>query len=239
MLAAFNAELMPYLLSCQCVTVTTTEITMRTLLPPCRAGLLAATICLCVAPSAQAGDGPLGIDHRIGFDNDGIWGRSQQHIMIGTLVAGEILLGVWEGGDSRLGRTDWQAIDASLIATVSAEAMKRVFRRRRPNETDNPNEWFRSGHDRSFPSGEVATISALVTPFVLEYGQDHPWAWALELLPAYDAYARMKTHGHWQTDVLAGFALGTAAGYYSHGRKTSFTLNLMPHGVQVGIRGRW
>jgi undecaprenyl-diphosphatase len=29
----------------------------------------------------------------------------------------------------------------------------------------------------------------------------------------YDAIARVKTHGHWQSDVIAGWALGTAGGY--------------------------
>jgi hypothetical protein len=76
------------------------------------------------AHAASAGDF-LGIDHRLGVDNDGLWGRRQQHIILGTMVASEILLGLWEGGDSRLGRTDWQAIDASLISAVSSEALKR------------------------------------------------------------------------------------------------------------------
>jgi undecaprenyl-diphosphatase len=190
------------------------------------------------AQAASAG-GFLGIDHRLGVDNDGLWGRRQQHIILGTMVTSEILLGLWEGGDSRLGRTDWQAIDASLISAVSSEALKRIFRRVRPSSTDDPNEWFRTSRDRSFPSGEVAAMSAIVTPFVLEYGHDHPWVYALELLPAYDGYARMKTRGHWQSDVLAGFLLGTAAGYYTHQRNGSFTLSLMPHGVQIGYRARW
>jgi len=57
-----------------------------------------------------------------------------------------------------------------------------------------------------------------VTPFILEYGQEQPWIYAPAALPVYDGYARIKTRGHWQTDVLAGLAIGTAAGWYSHGR---------------------
>jgi undecaprenyl-diphosphatase len=80
----------------------------------------------------------------------------------------------------------------------------------------------------------VAEISGIVTPYVLAYGHDHPAVYALELLPAYDAVARLKVQAHWQSDVLAGWALGTATGYYAHQRATPFTLSVMPHAVQVG-----
>ena len=46
----------------------------------------------------------------------------------------------------------------------------------------------------------------------LEYGHDNPAVYALELLPLYDAIARVKVQSHWQTDVLAGFALGAVTG---------------------------
>ena len=64
--------------------------------------------------------------------------------------------------------------------------------------------WFKSGN-RSFPSGEVAEISSIITPYVLEYRHDHPGVVGARA-PAYDAVARMKVQAHWQTDVLAGFA---------------------------------
>jgi undecaprenyl-diphosphatase len=79
-----------------------------------------------------------------------------------------------------------------------------------------------------------------VTPLVLEYGHDHPQIYALELLPVYDAVARMKIRGHWQSDVIAGFALGTAAGYYAHARSgTPLVLSVMPHGIYVGLQHSW
>lgn len=195
--------------------------------------------CACVFPTAHAGGGLFGIDHRLNVDNDGIWGRSQQHIMMGALVAGTIGLGLWEGGETRLGRTDWQAVDAMLLASVSSEVMKRTFRRKRPNSTEDPNEWFGSSRDRSFPSGEAAAFAAAVTPFILEYGPERPWVYALAALPVYDGIARMKTRGHWQSDVIAGIALGSAIGYYTHKRESSFTLSILPHGIQVGYRTRW
>lgn len=194
-------------------------------------------LCSLSIANALADGGPLGIDHRMALDDHGIWSRHTQKIMFGTLITSEILSGLWQGGETRLGRTNWQSIDAMLISAVSTEVLKRTFRRVRPADTDNPNEWFHSGHDRSFPSGEVATFAAAVTPLILEYHQDQPWVYALAALPVWDGLARMKTRGHWQTDVLAGMAVGTAAGWYSHGRNQSFTLQIMPQGIQMGLRG--
>ena len=201
--------------------------------------MLLGALCGMAMKVALASNGPLGIDHRIGVDNDGIWSRRTQHIMLGSLITSEVLSGLWQGGDTRFGRTNWKSIDALLISAVSTEVLKRTFRRVRPSNTDDPNEWFGSSRDRSFPSGEAASFAAAVTPFILEYGDEKPWVYALAALPVYDGYARMKTRGHWQTDVLAGIALGTAAGWYSHRQNRSFTLQIMPRGVQVGMQGRF
>ena len=121
----------------------------------------------------------------------------------------------------------------------AATVGKEVFTRARPAQTDDPNKWFQGKGHYSFPSGEVSFISAAVAPFVFEYGADHPSVYALEALPLYDGIARMKSHAHWQTDVLAGFALGTAAGYYAHNRSSPFFLEYMPHAFEVGLKERW
>jgi undecaprenyl-diphosphatase len=80
----------------------------------------------------------------------------------------------------------------------------------------------------------VTLQASFVTPFILEYQQQDPWVWALEALPLYDAIARVKVQGHWQTDVLAGWALGTAFGIFAHNRKMPFFLGYVPHGIMVG-----
>ena len=121
------------------------------------------------------------------------------------------------------------------LSGVVANGAKPLFGRVRPRETDDPNQWFKHGN-RSFPSGEVAELTGIVTPYVLEYGHDHPAVYALELLPAYDAVARMKSQAHWQTDVLAGFAVGSASGYLAHQRASPVTLGLLPHGVAIGLK---
>ena len=203
----------------------------RTLLA---ASLLAALLAA-HTPAALAGGGPLGIDSRLSYDNSGIWARSNQNALIDSMMAVVGVGALWEGGDDRLGKTFWQSVDAGVFSGVAETALKYVFSRERPSQTSDPNRWF-TGHGQSFPSGEVTTTSSLVTPFVLEYGRDHPAVYALELLPIYDGIARLKTRGHWQTDVLAGFALGTAAGYFLHRQGTPIILSVLPHGFEIGFR---
>ena len=180
-----------------------------------------------------------GIDHTVSKDDSGIWKRSNQQALVYTLIGGEIAGALWEGGETRLGKTFWQAIDSSAVGAVSSEAMKHIFTRSRHDQSSDPNLWFQGSNHYSFPSGEVTAVTAIVTPFVLEYGHDYPAAYALELLPAYIATARVKVQAHWQTDVLAGFALGTLTGYLAHTRDSPVILGVLPHGFMVGLRAQF
>jgi len=195
---------------------------------------------LWVAPPAMAGGGLFGLDHVVPLDDHGIWARKNQLLLIDFMLAGELAVAVWAGGDSRLGRTLWKSIDATLTGGLAAEGLKLAFARARPSQTSDPDQWFQgSGHD-SFPSGEVTVTSAIITPLVLEYRHDHPAVYALELLPLYDAVARVKVHGHWQSDVVAGYALGTAAGYFmERRRRTPLVLSVMPRCIYVGLRAQF
>jgi len=175
----------------------------------------------------------LGFDSESSASATGIWSRGDQKALLVVVVAGVVGGALWEGSDSRLGRTLWQSTDSLLMGAVGAALLKQAFGRLRPSQTTDPNQWFKSG-GQSFPSGEVTTIASAVTPLVLEYGPDHPAAYALELLPAYDAIARVRSHAHWQSDVIAGWALGTAVGYYAHSRAQPFTLMVLPRGMAVG-----
>jgi membrane-associated phospholipid phosphatase len=201
--------------------------------------LASAALALLVYGCAWAGGGPLGIDSTVALDDKGIWKRSTQNLVLGVVVTGTIAAAFWEGGETRLGKTLWQSVDSLAISTASTTAGKFIFTRARPTQTNDPNQWFLGGHHYSFPSGEVGAMSAVVTPLILEYKNDHPWVWALELLPAYDAVARVKVHAHWQTDVLAGFAIGTAAGYYAHSRDSPWFLGVLPKGVSAGFHKQW
>lgn len=188
-----------------------------------------------ILPAAVfAGGGPLGIDHKLAYDDRGIFKRQTQKNVLALMVAGEVACGIWEGDQSRLGKACWQSIDSTILAGVSSSVMKAVFTRSRPTQTNDPGQFFQGGGHYSFPSGEVSAMSAIVTPLILEYREENPWVWGLAALPAYDAIARMKVQAHWQTDVLAGFALGALSGYYAHSREKSFTLQVLPDGFSVG-----
>ena len=176
----------------------------------------------------------LGIDHRLPDDNSGIWKRNRQLDLAYAVVATEIGGALWNGGQTRLGRTFWESIDSSAFSSLTVQGLKYVFSRARPYQSSSPHHWFQGGCCQSFPSGEVTLQASFVTPFIIEYHRDHPWVWGLEALPLYDSLARMKTQGHWQTDVLSGWVLGTAFGIFAHNRKLPFFLSIMPHSVMVG-----
>jgi undecaprenyl-diphosphatase len=184
-----------------------------------------------------AGASHAGLDHPVTPDESGVWGSGKQNVVRYGSILTTVGLAFWEGGDTRLGRTAWQSIDSLALASITAGIGKVVFGRERPSQTDDPNNWFEGG--KSFPSGEVSQVAGVVTPYVLEYGRDNPWVYALELLPAYESVARVKSGEHWQTDVLAGWALGTVTGYLAHRRDSPFILQLMPHSIAVGYKKRF
>ena len=182
--------------------------------------------------AARAG----GLDHRVTFDDSGIWSHNTELAIMYTMIGGEVATGLWEGGESRLGKTSWQAMDSTVAGALLAQAGKYIFTRSRPSESDNPNLWFQGKGHYSFPSGEVTNVTAIVTPYMLEYGRDYPIVYALAALPVYSGVARVKEWGHWQTDVLASWALGAGMGYWAHTRETPLILSIMPHGIMVGLK---
>jgi PAP2 superfamily protein len=185
---------------------------------------------------AFAAGGLFGIDHRVGFDNSGIWNRNVQHgVEYGTIA---VVVGgaLWEGSEDRLGRTFWQAFDSGVLSSLTAQAGKYVFTRARPSQTNDPNKFFQGSGHYSFPSAEVAEVAGAVAPFVFEYGREHPAVYALEALTLYDMVARVKSQSHWQSDVLVSAALGTAFGYYAHQREHPILVQLIAGGVWVGLK---
>jgi undecaprenyl-diphosphatase len=176
------------------------------------------------------------MDHKVDKDESGIWNPNIERGLLLGLTVGQVGLAVWEGGESRLGDTAWRGIDSEIIAAVSSEAMKRVFTRVRPSETDDPGHWFAGDSNHSFPSGEAAEAAAVVAPYMLEYGKDYPAVYALSLIPLYVGVARVKAQAHWQSDVVAGWAVGGLAGWYAHERDSPLLLQVMPHGIFVGLK---
>jgi hypothetical protein len=206
---------------------------------PALGAWLTSLLLLARGTACLAGGGPFGIDHEWTYDNSGIWKRSNQEFLEYGLIVGEVGGALWEGGETRFGRTLWQSVDASAASGIVALAMKYAFSRTRPIDSGpggNPDLWFKGHGNESFPSGEVTEVSSIVTPMVLEYGSDHPAVYALELLPVYDGIARMKVQAHWASDVIAGYALGATAGWLMHrNTDTPYILSVMPHGIYVGI----
>ena len=84
---------------------------------------------------------------------------------------------------------------------------------------------------RSYQTRLQNGVIALEVAGSLWYGRQDPWVWALEALPAYDALARLKSQAHWQTDVIAGWALGTGVGYWSTTRAIPLSVQLLPGGL--------
>ena len=197
--------------------------------------LLVATCSGLACQRAFAGGGPLGIDHRIAYDNSGIWSRGNQKALMGTTVVAVIGGSVILGDQDKPGDTFWRSLDSMAAAAAIAQGGKWIFQRERPSQTDNPDEFFKGTKYQSFPSGEVAAISGAVTPFVVAYGRDHPAAYALELLPLYDSIARVKVRGHWQSDVLVGWAIGTGTGIWAERRGSPLILGWLPGGFSVGF----
>lgn len=198
--------------------------------------------CVCIgmltftAGRAHAGGGPFGIDHQVSLNKSGVWKPTYQD----ALEVGVVALGVggalWFGNDDSLGHVFWQSVDSMALSSVAAYGSKYIFRRARPVDAPNdPNKWFSSGGNHSFPSGSVTIVSSFVTPFVVNYGRSDPWVWGLEALPAYMSVARVKNHEHWQSDVLVGWLLGSAIGYYSTTRDVPLTVEIVPHGFVVGF----
>ncbi|MEO8747408.1 MAG: phosphatase PAP2 family protein [Rhodanobacter sp.] len=184
--------------------------------------------------SAHAG-GPFGIDHLVTYDNSGIWARSNQNALmdatIVTVLGGSLLL----GDQDKLGDTFWRSLDSTAGASLIALGGKYIFQRERPRQDANPNDFFKGTQYQSFPSGEVSAIAGAVTPFIVAYGHDHPAVYALEVLPLYDAIARVKVRGHWQSDVLVGWVIGTATGIWASHGNSPLILSWLPGGFQVGF----
>jgi hypothetical protein len=180
-----------------------------------------------------------GFDHELTLDQNGIWARKYQTALEGGVIALELAGSLWYGNDNELGHTFWQTIDSSAISGVGAQVLKYGFSRARPDQGNNPNAWFQGSGHQSFPSGEVTLQASFVTPFIVNYHRQDPWVWALEILPVYDAIARLKSQAHWQTDVIAGWALGSGVGDWATTRAVPLTVQILPGGLSVGFSKRF
>jgi PAP2 superfamily len=196
-------------------------------------------VCCAAVPLRAHAGGPFGIDHEFSLDERGIWGRNYQVGLEYGVIAAEIGGALWFGNDNELGHTFWQTLDSSIISGAAAGVLKRATGRARPEQGNDPNRWFRGSCCESFPSGEVTLQASFVTPFIVNYARQNPWVWGLEVLPVYDAFARLKSQAHWQSDVIAAWILGTGVGYWTTTWKTPLTVRVLPGGLSVGLYKRF
>ncbi len=201
--------------------------------------LFGFAVAMSPAAALAQGCGWSHIDHEIGYSDSGMWNPNVYRGIVGALTIAQVGGALWEGSESRFGKTMWQGIDSEIIGGVAAEAGKYIFTRARPDQGNNPCLWFQGSSHKSFPSGEASVAAALVTPYVLEYAGDNPLTYALLALPVYVGVGRLKNQAHWQTDVLAGWAVGGLSGWYAHSRETPILIQILPHGFQVGLKARF
>jgi undecaprenyl-diphosphatase len=175
------------------------------------------------------------LDKKVTLDDEGFWGAHYdvpRYFTIATLA-----VAAYEGTESRIGLTSWKSLEAGLMSQALAEIAKRTTQRTRPRATDNPDSWGDGGH--SFFSGHVSGMAALVTPFVLEYKDEHPSTHLLWLLPAYQMVGRVKAQAHWQSDVIVGALVGFASGYWAHKRKYPLSLYFDGDKVVAGLKHKF
>lgn len=203
----------------------------------------AAALAVAVAAAAPgpvlAQGGPLGIDRTWARGEQGLFERDVQWAVFQGLIALSWAGALAEGTGSRLGRTWWRSAEAGATALVGAYAAKRAFTRTRPSQGADPDAWFQGGTYQSFPSGEVSLATAVVLPFVAEYADEQPAAWALLAIPGYVSVARIRSQAHWPTDVLGAWLLGAGSAWLAVRRDSPLVLSAFGDGAFVGLRYRW
>jgi membrane-associated phospholipid phosphatase len=131
--------------------------------------------------------GPAGAN---GWDDAGTAGE-------GLLVATALGLPALKGD----GRGALQAVESLGAAFLVTEALKRTVAERRPDGSDR----------RSFPSGHSSASFAAAATLQQRYG----WKVGIPatLVAGFVGVARVEAHKHFWHDVVAGAAIGEAAGW--------------------------
>ena len=137
-----------------------------------------------------------------------------------ALPAVVVFLGTWGyaawADDPNGHREAWSMLEAAVLSTITAYGTKFIARRQGPDQTSNPNEWFKSG-GRSFPSEHATASFAIGTVLAEAGGDDYRW---LRRVLGYGvgigtSYLRLKHNAHWLSDTVAGGALGIASAQFT------------------------
>ena len=137
-----------------------------------------------------------------------------------ALPAVVVFLGTWGyaawADDPNGHREAWSMLEAAVLSTITAYGTKFIARRQGPDQTSNPNEWFKSGGS-SFPSEHATASFAIGTVLAEAGGDDYRW---LRRVLGYGvglgtSYLRLKHNAHWLSDTVAGGALGIASAQFT------------------------
>jgi membrane-associated phospholipid phosphatase len=145
-------------------------------------------------------------------------GAGDPHELQDALPAVTAVAGTWMYAtlfDDRDGQTvAWAMTEAAGFSLSSGLVLRYTTGRERPDQTTDPNRWFRGGS--SFPSLHSTAAFAVGTVFA-ESGQG-AFRWVTRLfgygLAAFTGYERLKHNQHWLSDVFAGAALGSSSGAF-------------------------
>ena len=138
-----------------------------------------------------------------------------------------VLAGTWGYaillGDHDGYREGWAMLEAAALSGVSDYALKFVAGRQTPDQTTDPNEWFKSGS--SFPSLHSTAAFAVGTVLAESGNDDYRYlrrllGYGLGLVTSYE---RLKHNAHWLSDTAAGAALGISSAHFVMERRYGST----------------
>jgi len=140
-------------------------------------------------------------------------------------------------------RETWAMVEAAGLSGVTALGMKYIARREGPDQTSDPNEWFKSGGN-SFPSAHTTAAFAVGTVLAESGNDDYRWVrrflgYGLGIATGYQ---RLNHNAHWLSDVVAGAALGAASARFAMNRTyrneqtSGFMLVPVPGGAMLSYR---
>jgi membrane-associated phospholipid phosphatase len=137
-----------------------------------------------------------------------------------AIPAAIVFFGTWGyaalTGDQNGHRETWSMFEAAAFSSLTAYGLKFIARREGPDQTSNPNEWFKSG-GKSFPSEHATAAFAIGGVLAEAGGDDYRW---LRRLLGYGlgvgtSYLRLKHNAHWLSDTAAGAALGISSAQFT------------------------
>lgn len=164
-----------------------------------------------------------------------------------ALPTAAVFLGTWGyamlSGSSDGKSETWAMFESAALGGVTAYGLKYTLRRTGPDQTDNPNEWFKTSGG-TFPSFHSTAAFAVGTVLAESGGDDFRW---LRRILGYGlgvatSYQRLKHNAHWLSDTMAGAALGTASAHFTMNRvygtpsDTGFSLTPVAGGAMLTYR---